>query len=185
MRTAWLMGCLLSLLLSPSQAAPPDAGLHIARAELHLHEAVYHLDADLSLGFHEAIIEALSSGIPLTLETRFEVQRRRPWLWNAPVIQNLQRHMISYHPLSRRYLIINLNTHRSQDYPDAQSALLALSRIRDLPVLEQQVLFPHADYLARLRVQLDIDALPTPLRLWAYISPAWQLRSPWYRWPLN
>jgi len=36
----------------------------------------------------------------------------------------------------------------------------------------------------RLRCSLDIESLPTPVRLLAYVSSAWDMDNEWYQWPL-
>ena len=37
----------------------------------------------------------------------------------------------------------------------------------------------------RVRAVLEIESLPTPLRLAAYFNPAWRLSSDWLSWPLQ
>ena len=37
-------------------------------------------------------------------------------------------------------------------------------------------------YRAGLSVRLDIESLPLPLRPVAYVTPAWYLESPVYKW---
>jgi hypothetical protein len=39
-------------------------------------------------------------------------------------------------------------------------------------------------YEGALRARLDIEALPAPLRVFAYLSDDWRLTSEWYTWPL-
>ena len=41
------------------------------------------------------------------------------------------------------------------------------------------------EYLVRVDVKLDIEALPLPLRPVAYLKPSWDLTSGWSRWPLE
>ena len=41
---------------------------------------------------------------------------------------------------------------------------------------------PAGDYSVDLRVGLDIEALPTPLRPVAYTSLSWRLNSGWTTW---
>jgi hypothetical protein len=42
-----------------------------------------------------------------------------------------------------------------------------------------------ADYKIRLRGSLDIESLPTPVRLIAYVSSAWDMSSEWHTWSLD
>jgi hypothetical protein len=51
-------------------------------------------------------------------------------------------------------------------------------------MLDKGLLIPMSVMKARCGPGLDIDALPTPLRLLAYLSDDWRLASEWYTWPL-
>ena len=39
-------------------------------------------------------------------------------------------------------------------------------------------------YIARIRLYLDIDSLPSPLRPRAYFSSDWNISSQWYKWEI-
>jgi hypothetical protein len=41
------------------------------------------------------------------------------------------------------------------------------------------------EYEVLIHAELDIEALPSPLRPLAYITPAWRLNSDWYSWSLT
>jgi hypothetical protein len=51
-------------------------------------------------------------------------------------------------------------------------------------LLTDQSLDRGPDYSIRLRGSLDIESLPTPVRLIAYISSDWNMVSKWYKWHL-
>ena len=70
------------------------------------------------------------------------------------------------------------------NYLQLDDALLAVGNISDLPVIHQDQLDKDRLYKMRLRGSLDIESLPTPVRLLAYVSSAWDMRSEWYAWPL-
>jgi len=36
-----------------------------------------------------------------------------------------------------------------------------------------------------MRADLDVESLPTPVRLWAYLGSAWSLKGDWYQWLLQ
>jgi hypothetical protein len=59
-----------------------------------------------------------------------------------------------------------------------------MGQITDFPMLDKGLLNPNERYEGALRARLDLDALPTPLRLFAYISDDWRLASEWRTWRL-
>jgi hypothetical protein len=52
-------------------------------------------------------------------------------------------------------------------------------------VLDKSVVMPEERYAVGIKVTLDRDALPLPLRPVAYTNPQWYLSSDWTLWPLT
>ena len=179
----WLGALLLGLAgLQPAQAAD---GFAVEDASTRLAEGVYLLDADLEFRFSEQAIQALRNGVPLTLRVDIEVGRDRWWWLDATVATLEQRYRIKYHAFSDKYLVHNFNSGAFYTYPTLAGAVNALGRIRDLPLLDQKLVEEDEEYEVAIRVYLDIEALPSPLRPIAYITPAWHLTSEWTLWSLQ
>ena len=176
----WL-ALLATLLMAPIAWA---AGFDVISASTRLEGGVYRLNAQIQYRFSEAAREALQNGVPLTIALEMEVRRRRLWVWDETVYALAQRFRLEYHTLSRQYLVSNLNSGERRAFPTREGALQHIGRITDFPMLDKGLLNPNERYQGALRARLDIDALPTPLRLFAYISDDWRLASEWYSWPL-
>ncbi len=127
----------------------------------------------------------VDNGLPLTIQIRMQVLRPRRYLWDEVVAEVIQRYRLRYHALARRYVLVNLNTDEQRPYPTLAQALARLGTLRDFPLIDTHLLDPEATYLARIRVELDIESLPTPMRVMAYLSKAWHLDSDWYVWRLQ
>lgn len=179
--SGWRWILLLALLLSWGVWA---AGFQVTGADTRLVKGVYHLDARIEYDFSEATMEALRNGVPLTIQLQMEVLRRRDWLWDETVASLQQRFRLEYHALARQYLVTNLNSGALHSFPTQGTALEYLGRINGFPFLDKSLLHDGERYYARLRARLDIEALPAPLRLTAYLSKNWRLTSEWYVWPL-
>jgi hypothetical protein len=52
-------------------------------------------------------------------------------------------------------------------------------------LLDAGLLSKNENYNGKVRAYINIDRLPTPLKLLAYVSPGWQLSSDWYVWPIT
>lgn len=96
-----------------------------------------------------------------------------------------QRYQLSYRALSRQYLIKNINTGVQSSFPTLQAALDTLGAVVNFPMLDGQLIDPGEAYTAQLRARLDIEELPVPMRVLAYIYPGWRLKSEWYSWSLR
>lgn len=160
------------------------AGFDVIDATTRLEGGVYRLNARIEYRFSKAALEALQNGVPLTIEINMEVRRRRPWLWDETVYALTQRFQLEYHTLSQQYLVSNLNSGERRGFSSRVAALQFMGRIQDFPLLDQSLLAGNERYEGALRVRLDTEALPAPLRLFAYLSDDWTLGSEWYLWPL-
>lgn len=160
-------------------AADPD--FYVQDANTRLVDHVYLLDAQIDFVFSRQTLDALDSGIPLTVRLDIEVRRTGPWWWfDGDVAALEQRFQLHFYPLSNQYLVRNLNSGALYAYPTLTSALDALGDVRGLPLLDDKLVEADEAYQVGLRARLDIESLPSPLRPLAYISPGWRLGSDWY-----
>ena len=86
--------------------------------------------------------------------------------------------------LSSKYIVKNLNSGAQDTYPTLHSALYNLRELRALPVIDKNLLVKDEQYTGRARVRIELETLPVPLRLNAYITRSWWLGSAWYKWDL-
>jgi hypothetical protein len=141
------------------------------------------LDAQFTIRLSSGAREALENGLPLVLELQVQLVKTHKWFWDSVDVDLTQRRQLQYHALSRSYLVKNLNTGTQGNYRGLEDALRAAGTIQNL-VLTTAPLQAGRRYLIRIRGSLDIESLPTPVRLLAYVSSAWDMQSDWYTWPL-
>lgn len=146
---------------------------------------VYQLDARAQTPLTAPAVEALHRGVALTLTFDIEVNRKRRYWLDETVASLEQKYQLRYHALTDHYLLINLNTGVQGSFPHLQAALDVVGTLVDLPVLDRQFLELHGEYQGRLRVRLDLESLPPPLRLIAYFTPNWWMTSEWHLWTVK
>lgn len=173
---------LLGALLALQVGAADESGFRVLRAELVPGEDGLRLNADIDYQFSEPAIDALRNGVPLTLAVRFSVTRDRSFWWNETVLSERREFRIRYHSLAKLYQLVHGDSGALRNFASLQALLEDMGAIRAMPVGESSRLTPGTTYRARLKAGLDIEALPLPLRPIAYVTPAWYLDSPWYRW---
>ena len=172
---------LLWLVAEPAHGAE----FRVLDGEVELHQGVYYLDATIQYRLSDSASEALRSGVPLEVVLLVEVVEPRRFWWDAVRATLSQRYRLSYHALSGRFVLTELNTLESATYRGIDDMLEALGSVEDLPVIDRSLLDPERAYLLRLRASLDLDSLPAPLRPMAYISPSWRLASDWHTWRIG
>jgi hypothetical protein len=173
---------LVFTLLSPSVSAE---GFHVRSADSRLVDSVYMLDARIDYRFSDPTLEALQNGVPLIVLVDIEVEQVRKWWFNKTIAELQQGYLLLYHALTEKYIINNLNSGVQENYDSLGSALAALGRINDLPLLDANLVKMNEQYQINLQTYLDLEALPAPMRPIAYISSQWRLESDWYQWPLK
>lgn len=176
-----------TLTLGPAtaQQIPERQGFFdIRSASTLLNEGVHELEARLQLILSDDALEALNSGVPLTIELEFEVIRIRG-LWLDALDAALSfTYELEYRPLSQRYIVRSLNSGDQDSFATLYSALNNLGRIQGLPVIDDSVLEEDSRYRLRLRARLSSRQYPASLRLLFFWRSQWQLESDWYEWTL-
>ena len=100
------------------------------------------------------------------------------------IAQLRQRFQLQYHALTEQYIVKNLNSGAQNTAPTLNTALYYLRDIDNIPLIDQQLLNPSQHYQVRLKVSMEFDSLPVPLKLSAYMSRSWWLGSDWFVWDL-
>ena len=145
----------------------------------------YQVNADFKYVLGDEIQEALNHGIGLQIDIQINAKQQREWLWNTTIKSSTISYLLKHHPLSGHYQITNLGNHRKKHFQNLQSALDYISSIKNYNLLDQDNLNPDKIYIAGIRAKLNIQNLPAPLRLLAYISSDWQLNCPWHEWKIK
>lgn len=172
---------MLLLLHGPAQAE----GFVIQSVETRLVNKVYLMNAHIDYQFSEVALDALQNGVPLIVLLDIEVEQKRKWWFNKTIAELQQGYLLLYHALTEKYIINNLNSGAQENYDSLRSALDSLSNIKDLPIIDANLIKKGESYDVQLQTYLDLESLPAPMRPIAYISSQWRLESDWYRWPLQ
>lgn len=170
----------LMVLIYSTYTYAESSSLHIKTADLVLEQDYYFLNADIDINFNPNVEDALSKGVPLTFILEFQVVSPRKYWFDDEVVTLSQPITLSYHALSRQYLVIR-GTHQ-QSFPTFQQAKEELSRVRDWQVLDQSLIKKGENFAAVLRIRLDQSQLPKPLQVEAIGSEEWEMVSQRYRW---
>jgi len=174
----------LMLLLSPlpvTTAAEPSP-FELPGVTVRLADEVYRLDAIARLQLTPAVEDALHNGVDLTLAWEVSIERKRAWWLNADVAHIVQHYRLSFHELTRQYIVTNLNTGQSSNYTRIRTALDQIGRLIDFPLVDRVLVADGGGLIGNVRIRLRHDELPLPLRAVALFDDDWDLASEWYQW---
>jgi hypothetical protein len=161
------------------------AELTIGKVSARVQDGSYLVDATIAYEFSPAVLEALENGVPLTVELHLQVRREGAWVWEADVVDSRLRSQIRFSPLLGTYQVTNVDSGAQRSFASRDRAIAALGEVKNLTLVRAEVLDPAEVYRLEMRVTLDIESLPLPLRPRAYLSPDWNLSSEWSRWRLR
>ncbi len=157
----------------------------LTEAEVALGESAWLLNAWLDIRLSSGAREALENGVPLVFEFRVQTRKKHPWLWDRVVTEYRQLREVVYHDLSRTYIVRDMNTGEQRGFRRLDEAMQSVGVLLDISVLDYGQVEGGGEYTVRLRGTLDIESLPTPIRLLAYVSNAWYMNSEWHQWQLG
>jgi hypothetical protein len=176
---AWAVCFFATLVVVPARA---ETTVEVTRASISLDEGVYALDVDLGLNLPGGARRAIEAGLALRLKYEIEIDRVRRYLPDPGVASLLQSYELSYHALSQRYLLRNLNSGEQQDFGGLPAALDRLSTVRGLPLIDASLLDTGTTYEIRVRAELTLRSAPDTLSWLLFWTDDWSATSDWYAW---
>ena len=144
----------------------------------------YQYNADFEIVLNPILEKALKKGIVLYFVTDFRLVSPR-WYWlDKKIARSKQRDALSYYALTRQYRLSGTLLQK-QSFSTLKEALRVLSRVRNRPIFESSELQQDTEYIAKLRMRLDLSRLPKPFQVEALGSKEWNLSSGMLQWRIT
>lgn len=159
-------------------AAQAD-GITVGRAEIKAADGGFRIIADFAINLNFVAEQALTHGVPIYFSSEFRLIHPR-WYWlDEEVSHGDQASKLSYNILTRQYRITRGALF--QNFDSLEDALLVLGHQVFSPIPAEQVK-PTGNYVAAVRMSLDVTQLPKPLQVNALATKDWDIDSGWHRW---
>ena len=181
---AWLVLCLIATAGSVAHAED-ESKLAIRDVQVSLDEGVYELSAKVDLTLPDGARKAVESGLTLRLTYEITVDRVRRYMPAAGIAALEQRYEVSYHALSQRYLVKNLNTGEQHDFGSLQAALDRVADLHGLPVIDAALVSDGPVYEGRIRAVLGMNTAPDVFGWLLFWTDDWSAESDWKTWTLR
>ncbi len=173
---------LLLILLLPAMASQAE-GIHIKSVSMAAVKQGYEINIDSEVVLNATLEQALEKGIVLYFVTKFNlVDSRWYWLYDE-VARGKLRVGLRYYALTRQYHLNHPSF--SQNFNTLTEALQALGQLRDYPLTVKPELKNDVDYIASLRIWLDLTRMPKPFQVEALGSNKWDLSSDKLEWRMR
>lgn len=136
------------------------------------------LNTEIEITFSDAINQVLLKGFKLHYVLEFQLSVARKYWFNDEIITVTRPIDISYHALSRQYILMEGNQRKS--FSQLSSLAEELSTLTPLTVLSMTLLEPDQPYIAAVLMRLDYRKLPSTIRQSA--KQSWQMTSQRAQW---
>lgn len=171
------------LLLCATSPVHAGSSIQIKSAELQPLDEHYSLNTDVEFVFDNEIEEAINKGVPLNFLVEFQIVSPRKYWFDDEIVTTSQNVTLSYHALSRQYLV-NRGKHQ-KSFETLSEAKQELAELSDWKVLEKALLEKNEVYNAALLIRLDQTKLPKAIQVDAIASEKWNLSSQKFEWALK
>ena len=145
---------------------------------------IWHLNVIVETGLSKPALEALTEGIPLTMLLDVQISGERRFLPDETVAELQQRWELAFDALSQRYVVTNVNSGAQSTYATQDEALETLSRVRNLPLIDANLLRAGRRYDVSVRASIDIGGLPAAVKLLVFWRD-WSRSTDWYTWTIR
>lgn len=184
-----LFSIVLLILVANHVTATPNGvnnainSLTIKSAEIFLLEDEYLLNADTEVKFNPDLEEALNKGVQFNFLVEFQLVIPYQYWFDDEIVTVTERMTLSYHALSRQYLVQRGDQQKS--FGSLDEVKLDLGKIRDLKVFTKADVSKGEPYKAALLMRLDHAKLPKALLEEAESADEWKMISQRYEWIPN
>lgn len=161
-----------------------DGVLEVVSAYVDLDHSVYQLHARIEYPNTPAIREALADGVTLAFDVEARITRDRH-LWIDPIVDDaMLRRELTYHTVSDRYVVRNVENGTQQSFATLDEALDFLGSVDGWPILVQSQLVPSEHYHVSVRAGMRRGRLPASLRMLLFWTNNWYRATGWFTWKL-
>lgn len=157
--------------------------LRLRSANLTVYEDEYLLNADAEINFGPEIEKAILKGFVFSFLIEFQLLTPKKYWFDDEVVTTVQQVSLSYHALTRQYIVVRNDMQRA--YASLDEAIEDLSIIQDMKVFEVNEVERGERYQAVLLMRLDQKKLPKALQIEGMTSSEWKLSSQRFEWTPN
>ena len=184
-KLAIILGAFSSFDLLAQMRPNHEGYFDVRSAKSVLIDQTHVLDARLQLFLSDEALNALNSGVPLTIELSIEFIRVRRFMPDDKEIELSFQFELEYKPLSQRYIVRDTVNDTQDSYATLFSALNRLGRIQNLFLVNDNELSNDSNYRMRLQALLSTKQYSAPLRMLFFWRSQWDIKSEWYEWQLQ
>jgi len=163
---------------------PLEGQLEIRSAYAVPNHGVITLTASVVYPQSALLTASLKDGVTLSFDLECLISRHRRLWFDAEAVDVFRRAELSYHVVTDRYVLRDLDGDVQESFPTLQAALARLGKVEEWPIAVDAQLRNDEQWQIALRAGVRRGHMPDALRALMFWSDAWHRTSDWYTWTL-
>ncbi|MFT4608007.1 MAG: hypothetical protein ACI823_001480 [Chitinophagales bacterium] len=176
---------LLGLLISTASIAQGELAFKIKTASFTMQDSLLLLDSTIEIALPKYINMAIDQGFAVPLMFEVEVLEYNKYWFDKKLLSLKQKYQLHYLPMLSSYAIYDVNANQRMYFNSRQEAVFYLEVIYAYPMFDITNIYQSEPVYARLRVGIDVDELPLPLKSNSLWDNDWGLQSDWFEWKID
>jgi Domain of unknown function (DUF4390) len=143
------------------------------------HEVLLHID--LQGGFRRDMLEAIETGIPITVTYHLRLYRKRDMWFDEEVLAKTIKHMVKYDALKKQYRVSEINGLFSSIKVTQHEPTMVrwMSVIQGQPLIPFHLLQPGEEYYVKAMADVKMVKSPFALSHLPFLASLWDTGTPW------
>ncbi len=139
------------------------------------------LSLRLQGGFHQELMEAIESGIPITITYYMKLYRKRGVWFDEEVLSKTIKHVVKYDTLKRQYRVSEINGLFSSIKVTKHQPIMVqwMSEIEGQPLTPFHLLQPGEEYYVKVMADLKAVKSPFPHSHIPFLASLWDTGTSW------
>ncbi len=139
------------------------------------------LYSSLQGGFDQELMEAIESGIPITITFYMKLYRKRGLWFDEEVLAKTIKHVVKYDALKKQYRVSEINGLFSSIKVTKQQPTMMrwMSEIDGQPLIPFHLLQPGEEYYVKAMADRKAVNSPFPLSHIPFLASLWDTGTPW------
>jgi hypothetical protein len=139
------------------------------------------LYSSLQGAFHRELLEAIESGMPMTITFHMKLYRKRGLWFDEEVLSKTIKHVVKYDALKNEYRVSEINGLFSNIKVTKERPTMVrwMSEIDGQPLIPFHLLQPGEAYYVKVRADLQAVKSPFPLSHIPFLASLWDAGTSW------
>jgi hypothetical protein len=180
-----IQAILFGLFISAVSIAQGGSPFNVKSVSFTMQDNLLLLDSTIEINLPKYINRAIDQGFAVPLMFEVEVLEYSQYWFDKKLLSLKQQYQLHYLPMLSSYAIFDVNANERLYFNSRQQAVRYLKMVYAYPMFDISNINQSGLAYVRMRVGIDVDELPLPLKSSSLWDNDWELQSDWFEWDID